>query len=493
MAAFRTRRKRVFFLLALLILALGVSSQVEASDGLRGDRCVVAEDEHIAEDFFFICRVLEVHGTIDGDLLGIASNVTLAPTAVVTGDVWVAGGRVTIQGTVGDDVHFIGVSVNISDQARFTDPRTDLMSIALNTTLAEGAAIPGDLLVYGYQAQVDGAVGGDIDFSGETLIVNGAVNGRIDASVGDARRSTDIPDLPFYDVSFSNPGLRIGEAARVAGGLSYEAPTRSEIPPGVVEGSISFTQIISQPDIMHAEQPEAAARIMKSYFVNAVRDLLTLMLIGAVGLRVMPNFVVQPAQNVRRRMIPTIGWGLVTFMLSFPLAVILILISLIALLLLIVIGLTELSIVSAVGLFAVNLGLIGGFGFVLLFMGRVVVSFALGQLIYRYVLRIQEPGSYKRWIIMLALGGVFFVLITNMPVPAAGITIELVAALAGVGAIVIYARSLVYASQVAAEENRSFPARVSANEVRLPSLPQEREAPLGTQNLPPGFTGFGDD
>jgi cytoskeletal protein CcmA (bactofilin family) len=493
MPAFCARHKRLIALLALLILAVGVTSQVEASDGLRGDRCVVAEDEHIVEDFFFICRVLEVHGTIEGDLLGIASNVTITPEAVVTGDIWVVGGRVDIQGTVGDDVHFIGVSVSIAEQTRFTNPRTDLMSIALNTTVAKRATVPGDLLVYGYQAQVDGTIGGDIDFSGETLIINGAVEGRIDASVGDARRSTDIPDLPFYDVSFSNPGLLIAAGAQIGSDLSYEAPTAAEIPSGVVGGSTSFTQIVSQPDIIHAEQPEAAARIMKSYAVSAVRDLITLLIIGAAGLRVVPNFVMQPAQNVRRRMIPTIGWGLVTFMLSFPLAVILILISLIALLLLIAIGLTELSIVSAVGLFAVNLALIGGFWFMLLFMGRVVVSFAVGQLIYRYVLRLQQPGTYKRWIITLALGGVIFVLVTNMPVPAAGVTIELIAALAGIGAIVMYLRSLVYASQITSEENRTVPAMVSANEVRLPPVEQEREVPLGMENLPPGFTGFGDD
>ncbi len=172
---------------------------------------------------------------------------------------------------------------------------------------------------------------------------------------------------------------------------------------------------------------------------------------------------------------------------------ILVLISLIALLLLIAIGLTELSIVSAVALFAVNLGLIGGFWFMLLFMGRVVVSFALGQLIYRHVLRIQQTGTYKRWITMLALGGGVFVLLTNLPVPAAGITIELVAALAGIGAIVVYVRSLVYASQVAAEENQTIPALVSANEVRLPAMPREKEVPPGMENLPPGFTGFGDE
>lgn len=87
----RTRAVLILGLLAGLGL-LALVSRVEASDGMRGDRCVVAETDYIVEDFYFLCRVLEVRGTIVGDLLGIGSEVHIYPTATVTGDIWVAGG-----------------------------------------------------------------------------------------------------------------------------------------------------------------------------------------------------------------------------------------------------------------------------------------------------------------------------------------------------------------------------------------------------------------
>lgn len=459
---------------------------------MRGDRCIVAEDDYIVEDFFFICRVLEVRGTIEGDLLGVASNITIEQTATITGDLWVLGGKVEIEGTVGDDVHFIGISISVSDRARFTNPRIDLMAITLNVSITPDAAIPGDLLVYGYQALMDGTVGGDIDFSGEALIINGVVNGRVDASVGDVRRSTDIPGLPIYDVSFRNPGLRLGEEAVVGGNLSYAAPSRNPIPPGVVQGITTFTQTVSQPDITRAEQPEAAARIFSRYLIDSLRDLLTVMIIGVLGLRVVPNFVIQPAQNVQRRLIPTIGWGLVAFMLSFPTAVLLILISIVALLILFALRLSDLSIISAIGLVTANLALIGGFWFLLLFMGRVVVSFAVGQLICRYMLRVREPDGFRRWILCLVLGGIIYVLLTNIPLPAVGIIIELVVALAGIGAVVIYARTLLYASQLAADGGMLPPPSTSVEEAPPPVL-EEQEVPLGMENLPEGFQGFDDE
>jgi hypothetical protein len=152
----RPRRKWMTVFLLLLVGFVGVVSRVEASDGMRGDRCEVAEDEYIAEDFYFFCRILEVRGTVDGDLIGVASEIKIERTAVVTGDLWVGGGKLTLSGTIGDDVHFAGINLSVSDEARFTHDRIDVLSVALNTEITREAAIPGDLLVYGYQARVDG-------------------------------------------------------------------------------------------------------------------------------------------------------------------------------------------------------------------------------------------------------------------------------------------------------------------------------------------------
>jgi cytoskeletal protein CcmA (bactofilin family) len=488
------RRRKLTLASALLLFALiGVVSRVEASDGMRGDRCEVAEGETIVEDFYFFCRILDVRGTIDGDLIGVATDVTIHESAVVTGDVWVAAGRLIVAGIVGDDVHFGGVTLLIHDTASFSHQRVDALAISINTEIHEGAFLPGDLLMYGYQARVDGIIGGDIDFGGEALIINGTVQGRVDAEVGDTRRSADVPNLPVYDLSFSNPGLRMGLNARIEGDLAYKSRSPGLIPLGAVQGRTRFEQTGSQMDITRVGEADDAAEILVAYLEAVIRDVITLLLIGVVVLRLAPNLIRRPAQHVRRRTVPTVGWGLITFMLSIPLTIVVIVLGLIIVLVLYFVNLNELTIMVGVGLLIVSSGLVGGFAFLLLFMGRVVVSFTVGQILYRYVLRLPEGAAFRRWVAIMAVGTVVYALITNAPVPPMGLIFELVTALAGVGALVMVARAVVY---------ESAPVMPPAPIVRpvpllspppTPALPDDRAAAPGMENLPEGFKGFDED
>ena len=478
----------------LALVLIGVASRVEASDGMRGDRCEVAENEYIVEDFYFFCRILDVRGVIDGDLIGVATDVTIHETAVVTGDVWVAAGRLTVAGTIGDDIHFGGVTLLIQNTTGFTHDRIDVLSIGINAEIQAGAFLPGDLLMYGYQARVDGTVGGDIDFGGEALIINGTVKGRVDAEVGDARRSADVPNLPVYGLSFSNPGLRIGEEARIEGDLAYKSRSPGVIPLGAVRGQTRYEQTGSQMDITQVGEADDAAKILVNYFKAALRDVVTLLLIGAVGLRFAPHLIRQPAQHVRRRTVPTVGWGLITFMLSIPITIVVTVIGLIIVLILYFVNLNELTVMVGVGLLIVSSGLVGGFAFLLLFMGRVVVSFTVGQMLYRYVLHLPEEATFRRWIAMLAVGTVAYALITNVPVPPMSLIVELVTALSGVGALVMVARAFVY------ETTPITPyAPAPRPSVPLLSPPPARSTeedyfpPPGMDNLPEGFTGFDED
>ncbi len=488
--AARPRRKLIIMLLLLAFACTGLVGHVEASEGMRGDKCLIAEDEVIVEDFYFLCRILDVKGTVEGDLIGAAMQITIHDTGVVTGDLWVGGGKLSIAGTVGDDIHFGGLTLTVENKAQFTNSRTDVFSVALNTEINRDAALPGDLLVYGYQARVDGSVGGDIDFGGEALIIEGTVEGKVDAEVGDPRRSTDVPGLPIYDISFSNPGLRIGQRAHIGGDLAYRSVRLNEIPPGVVQGRIRFEQVGGQPDITKVERTDDAAKILRGYAVASVRDMLTLVILGAVGLRAVPNVIRQPAQNVRRRTVPTIGWGLITFMLSIPLVIVVVVIGLILLTILYLVKLNELTIMVGVGLLVVGSGLVGGLGFLLFFLGRVVISYMLGQLVYRFVLRTPEPGTLRRWLAALVLGTAIYALVTNVPVPALGLIIELISVLAGVGAVVMYLRELANASNLftRSETPETFPMTT----VTPPSLVESAPAP-GMANLPEGFKGFDDD
>lgn len=485
------RRRRTPILMLLLVIAcIGVVGRVEASDGMRGDKCVVAEGEVIVEDFYFFCRILDVRGTIDGDLIGAAMQITIHDTGVVTGDLWVGGGKLSVAGTVGDDIHFGGLTLGVEDGAKFPNNRTDVFSVALNTEVKDEAILPGDLLVYGYQVRVNGTIGGDIDFGGEALIINGAVAGRVDAEVGDPRRNTDVPGLPIYDISFSNPGLRIADGAYIGGDLAYRSVRLNEIPPGVVQGRTRFEQVGGQPDITKVERTDDAAKILRDYAIASVRDMLTLIVLGAIGLRAIPNVIRQPAQNVRRRTVPTIGWGLITFMLSIPLVIIVLIIGLILLTILYLIKLNELTILIGVGLLVVSSGLVGSLGFLMFFMGRVVISFMFGQLVYRFVLRTPEPGTLRRWLTTMVFGAVIYALITNVPLPALGLIIELIAALAGVGAVVMYLRELINASTLFSRGDAAEPAPVITV---APALREQAPPVPGMSDLPDGFKGFDED
>ena len=487
----RSAQRRKFLLMLLVLLTLaGAVGHVEASEGLRGDRCEVDAETTVADDLYFLCRVLEVRGTVEGDLVGVASSVTIYEGATVTGDVWVGGGKLTVAGTVGDDVHFGGVSLVIEPSARFTSDRLDVVALSLDAQLLAGAVLPGNLLVYGYQAQVAGTVGGDVDFVGEALTLQGVVTGQVDANVGDPRRNTDLPSLPFYDVTFIDPGLYVDPQARILGDLHYSAATPSEVPRSAVKGRLRFEQTGGQPDITKVAQPNDAAKILREYVVSAVRDVLTLLALGAVGLRIAPGMIRRPAQHVRRRTVPTIGWGLLTFMLAIPTVITVLMLGLIVTLVLYLVKLNELTVMVGVGVLITTSALVGILSFLLLFMGRLVVSYTIGQMLSRRLLRMRDLSTYQRWLLTLSLGAVAYALAIHVPVPALALVLELVTALAGVGAVIMHTRRLLinsglFTPAALAEPLPALPAP--------PPPPPPEEVPLGMEDLPEGFRGFDED
>jgi cytoskeletal protein CcmA (bactofilin family) len=482
----RLARRCVVLVLVLLTGVIGVASRVEASDGVRGNRCEVGPDEHIVTDFYFLCRILDVKGSIDGDLIGAATDVTVHPGAVIAGDIWVVGGRLTVAGTVGDDVHFGGLTVLIEPEAAFARERSDLAAVALNTEITARAKLPGDVLVYGYQTIIDGTVGGDIDFRGEALIITGEVNGNVNARVGDSRRSAGVPNLPIYDLSFRRPSLSVDSDAKIGGELLYKAPRLIDIPSSAVEGRIRYEPTGSQRDITKVAEPNDAARILAGYIWDSIRDVVSLMIVGGLMLGVLPSVIRQSAQHVRRRTVPTVGWGLVTFMFTIPMVIVVFLLSLLILLILYLFKLNDLTIIVGAGVLVLTSAAVGGFGFLLFFMGRIVISFVIGQLAFRYVLHMPEAARFVRYLITLALGAAVYALLTNMPVPALGLILELITALAGVGSVVMVMREWVYTSTLFA------PSVPLAEPVRAEPTPRAEVPQPGMDNLPEGFTGFDD-
>ena len=494
----------------LLMFALMVwAGRVEATDGLRGDECVVAVDEVILEDFYFFCNTLVIDGFIDGDIVGMASEVTIGREGQVTGDLWVLGGQMTIEGVVGDDVHFVGADLDVTSLARFPNPFTDIVAAGISMEISERSVVPGDVIYYGYQAIVAGHVNGDVDFEGQSLVIENDIAGNVSASVGDRESGAPISSLPLvYSVDFREPGLFFSDVdseveGYINGSLTYRA-AQSVNTRDRVGGRVSFTRSLSQPDITVADQSDTFLQIVGQYVLTAARDVIALGLVGILALNFYGKIILEPGYRVQKRPISAFSWGLTLTLLSVPAALLLLLTSLVILGVIAIITLSELTVMAGVILLVLNLGLMGGFFFLLAFLGRVITSFVIGFLVLRYVQRVwrrydpQPPVMLSELWFAILIGVGLQAMVVHLPLGSFVANVQFfltgIAASAGLGALFMYFRDLWYQS-----DRRVLSPRGTTSTTwrAVPPPPPDDddgapEVPLGMTDLPPGFEGFED-
>lgn len=478
--------------------------RVEATDGLRGNECVIEANEVILDDFYFICNTLVVYGYIDGDLVGIGSRVTIAREGNVTGDIWVVGGQLTIEGVIGEDIHFAGADLDITGLARFYNPQTDVIAAGISLELGRQAIIPGDVIYYGYQAILDGKVNGDVDFQGQSLVIHNTIGGNVNASVADQEGSRPLSSLPvLYSVNFREPGLyfqygRSRFEGYIHGDLNYEAPKRTQTRPNV-GGLINYTQSVQRGNLSQAERPVTALQITGNYMIETIRDVAGLGLIGLLAMNFFAPVITEPGYRVQRKSITAFSLGFVFFLFSIPAVLLLLLASLLILLITFVITLSELTIIVGIFLVVINLSIMGGAFFLFWFLGRVVSSFVIGYFVLRLIqwswLRSHRrpPNLLHEVWVAIILGITLVSLVVNMPLgPFIGrlqFVMTFMLAFAGFGGLCMYIRDLYY-------ENNGFFATPEGDWRSVPPPPEDLdydlEAPLGMQNLPSGFRGFED-
>ncbi len=492
-------------LIASLFLWVG---QVEATDGLTGDECVIEADEVIAEDFYFLCNTLVIYGYVDGDVIGVASEVTIAVDGQVTGGLWVVAGQLTVEGIVQQDVHFLGADLDITGLARFPNPRTDVVSAGVSVEISPQALIPGDLIFFGYQAIIDGRINGNVDFQGQSLVIRNTIAGDVDAIVGDQEGNRPLSSLPLlYSVDFRQPGLNfsLGPAegeGYITGSLTYEAPQRITTRP-YVGGRTTYIQSIAQGSLPEAEQRDTFLQIFGNYIFRTAQDVAALGLVGVMMLNIFAGIITESGYRVQTRPVTAFSWGLILFLASIPIALLLILTSLVIILVTAIITLSELTIMVAILMVVFDLGILGGFFFMFWYLGRAITSFVIGFLVLRVVQEAWQryngrpPAAISEIWLAVIVGVLLVSLVVNLPlgedIGQIQFLLSIVAASAGVGAVFMYLRDVWYAG-----EQRLFTRRRPSPTRRqpIPPPPDDRDdrldIPLGMENLPPGFRGFDD-
>jgi hypothetical protein len=411
---------------------------VSAREILNANDCVVEADEVVEGTLLVFCENVFIHGQVNGDLIGAALRTDIEGT--IMGNIYLISGQLDVRGTIAGDLHFAGPVLRLNppgknENGELVDPVSrqvarGVKAITLSSTLFEHTSIHDGFMDFGYQLIIAGDVQDEVNFWGSLLAIGGKVGDNVYAIVGDSDSESSQLEtllLPLnFDLQLQNPGLIVMENGEITGDLYYTGLHQGLIR-GEVLGKIEYTEApVVVPTL---NEPGNFAL----YFEQFGREFTTLLVIGLLAMLSMNKLLYSPLNTMRTRPFPSIAVGMLAFLLSFPIVLIILLLSLSILGFFLLIGLSGVVVALSLVLGLVNLGGVSVFYFVAIFLARALVALGIGRVVLR--LRFNSTAIDEPPMRYLALLVGVFLLALIVSLPVIGSIFNALALFWGLGAI----------------------------------------------------------
>ena len=208
----RTFPSIAYTTLAVLLLSSILVATAEARTVVRtGETVSLAADQTVEGDFYATAGTVSISGTVTEDVVVAAGQLNV--NGSIGDNAFLIGGGVDVNGVTGDDLRIVAGEVTIAEPVL-----GDLFIMGGSINLLSTASVTGDVLLYGGEATIAGAVGGDILGTIGTLRIDAAVAGDIDVTV---------------------ERLTLGDRAAITGAVRYVSTELAvRAPNAVVEGDL---------------------------------------------------------------------------------------------------------------------------------------------------------------------------------------------------------------------------------------------------------------
>jgi cytoskeletal protein CcmA (bactofilin family) len=400
--------KRIGWALAFVTLVtLGLVGSAAAAEFRDGDTVIVKAGEVVDDDLFMAGNRVEMNGTVKGDLF--ATGTVVVVNGEVEGSLFVAGQSLEVNGSVGGSLYGGSYAMTVGPEARIG---RNIYYGGFSLVTEPGSAAGRGLYVGGYQLIHGGQVAGDLSFGGAAFELNGSVGGDVHAEVSKPGQPSPPMFMPAFPgaVAPIAPGYRMGDQGEVGGRLD------------VVE---------TQPVPSRSPGERAAASVAR-FVADRAGEFIALLIVGALLLRFWPELMEQARAAAQKQPLPSAGLGCLTtlaFFIGLPIAVAL----LIALTILIaVITLGQLS-GHVAGLGGAGLAVVSSaFFFAAGLVTKAVIALLGGRLIFE---RLAPATLQGRWgsFWALAVGALIYEILRAIPV--FGWLVWCAVVLVGLGAI----------------------------------------------------------
>lgn len=159
--------KRFFFVLALLLLA---PVSVFAATFDSGEIYTLGGSDVVEGNLYIGSANASIYGAVDGDLYLAGSSAVIS--GPVTDDLNLVASSAMLTGAVDGDARIAAATLTLGSTIG-----GELMATGGMLQIMDGAHILGDVYVAGGMVTIDGMVGGDLLVSGDVVYINGIIEG----------------------------------------------------------------------------------------------------------------------------------------------------------------------------------------------------------------------------------------------------------------------------------------------------------------------------
>ncbi len=413
----------------------------------------VGSDEVVNDDLILTQEIVDMAGTVNGNLIAFGSTVTVSGTVngdliaggstvniagTVNGNVFVMGGEIRIDGTIQNSLFFGGNTLTIGPEALVG---SNLYAAGFSIEAKSGSVVTRDIATAGYQVILAGEIGRDVRADVGAFELTGKVGRNIILTVGepaeDQGQTAYTNFMPYSHISRLIPvGVNIASTAVIGGKLDYfsSAEQAAGIQAKPEGGVVYHYRAPDDGQNLKNARKEFTVPVIDfggmivSYIFGVLREFLTLVLLGALAVWLIPSVLTRAAGTLRTKPLPSLGWGFLVLVMGMVGLVM-------AFFLVIMLGLA-IGVVTLFGL----MGMIFSIGFsatglataVFLALAQYGSKLVVALLIGDWFLRLFRKDYSASTFWPLLLGIVMMVLVDALPV--FGTLVGLFVALFGLGA-----------------------------------------------------------
>lgn len=361
------KRLTLGLLLGLFLVALPAVALAAKDDSI-----FIGPDEIIDGNFIKFANVIDIQAPVNGDVIVVASSLTIS--GPVAGDVIAVANIIRISGEVSGSIRVAGGSIEIDSQVS-----QNVWAVGSTVAINPEAKVSWDVYAAGANVDIEAPVGGNIWAAGAAVVINNEVGKNVAVSIDKDGQLIFNPQAKVKgDVTYkakSEDQLIIREGAEISGQISKKAialPSDFDLKRFFNIGSIFFTII----------------------------TLFSLLVIGLIFVSLVPKVILDIKTEMIKRPAASIGRGLVYFIVT-PVITILLMIT--------VIGIP-------LALIIISLYLIS------LFVSKVIAAFVIGLVLVDKISKDKYKGSLV-W--PLVIGLLVYIIITRLPLVGWLITLTL--------------------------------------------------------------------